>query len=140
MSSVQFKFEGLDELKAALRNLPEELTAEAGYIIEGAANAAAVDIKGAYPVRTGNLRNGVHVTHFSRGRFSAGAIVKNTAKHAHIFERGTQARHNAIGANRGSMPPGNVFIPRIIRARRRMWQQLKELLTRKGLLVTGEAA
>jgi hypothetical protein len=38
--------------------------------------------------------------------FSAGAIVINRAKHAAIFENGTQARHTAIGANRGSMPPG----------------------------------
>lgn len=137
--SVELHWSGLEELRAELRRLPAELTGEASHIVEGAANAAAADIKAAYPVRTGNLRDGLTVTHFDQGRFSAGAIVKNKAKHAYIFEIGTQTRHTAIGANRGSMPPGRVFIPRVIRARRRMYELLKALLVRKGLLVSGDA-
>jgi hypothetical protein len=135
---AKFVFEGLDELRAELRKLPSELTAEASNIVQGAANAAAADIKAAYPARTGNLRNHVYVTHQDKGKFSAGAIVKNTAPHAALFESGTQARHNSLGANRGSMPPGHVFVPRIMKARRRMWTQLKDLLVRKGLSVSGE--
>jgi hypothetical protein len=136
MSRNSLKFQGLEELRAALRNLPAELTAEATRIVEGAANGAAADIKRNYPVRTGHLRDHLTVTHYDQGKFSTGAIVKNTSPHAWMFENGTQARHTAIGANRGAMPPGHVFIPRITRARRLMWTQLKELLTRKGLLVT----
>lgn len=139
MSQNRLVLNGLDELRQALRTLPADLTAEASHLIEGVANGAAADIKAAYPVRTGNLRNHLTVTHFERGRFSAGAIVKNTAKHASIFEHGTQARHTAIGAHRGSMPPGHVFVPRMIRARRRMYQGLKDLLSRHGLLVSGDA-
>ena len=138
MSNNRLVFRGLDELRAALRRLPDELTMEASRIVEGAANGAAADIKAAYPVRTGNLRDHIVVTHREKGKWAAGAIVKNTAKHAWMFENGTQARHNAIGANRGSMPPGHVFIPRVIKARRLMYQQLRDLLERKGLRVTGE--
>jgi hypothetical protein len=138
--SVTFQFEGLEELKAALRTLPDELTAEAQAIVELTANQAAAEIQAAYPARTGNLKDRVFVTHFDNGRFRAGAIVKNTAKHAYIFENGTQARHTAIGANRGSMPPGHVFIPRMIRARRRMWEGLRSLLERAGLVVSSDVA
>jgi len=131
-------FDGLSELREALRNLPAELAGEAQHIVEGAANGAAASIKAAYPVRTGNLRDHLTVTHVDQGKYSAGAIVKNTAKHAALFESGTQARHTDIGANRGSMPPGHVFIPRVTKARRQMYTVLKDLLVRKGLLVSGD--
>jgi hypothetical protein len=38
------------------------------------------------------------------------------------------------------MPPGNIFIPAVMRARRLMYQQLKALLVRHGLIAQGEAA
>lgn len=139
MSHNTLTFQGLDELRAALRALPDDLTGEAGHIVEGAANGAAVDIKTAYPSRTGNLRDGVTVTQVAAGKYAAGAVVKNTAKHAYIFENGTQARHTAIGANRGSMPAGHVFIPTIIRERRKMYDALKDVLVRHGLIVSGDA-
>jgi hypothetical protein len=138
MSHNVLRFEGLDELRDALRALPTELTGEASHEIIGAANGAAADIKRAYPVGTGNLRDGVDVIH-ERGPFHAGATVRNTSKHAFIFENGTQTRRTSQGWNRGAMPSGRVFIPRMIRARRRMYEQLKALLVRKGLSVTGDA-
>lgn len=139
MSQNRIRFDGLDELKQALRQLPAELTAEASGIVDGAANEAMREIVDKYPTRTGNLKDGVTVTHFEGARFSAGAIVKNTAKHAFIFEHGTQARHTDLGANRGSMPPGHVFVPIVIRKRRAMYERLKTLLVSKGLVVSGDA-
>lgn len=136
--SSRFEFRGLDELKRELRELPAELAAEAGHIVEVAADGAAADIKAEYGrhVRTGNLRD--HVTVVKEiSPVSAKAIVKSTARHAQLFEFGTQARHTDIGANRGSMPAGNVFVPRIVRARRRMYQELAALLQRAGLQVRG---
>jgi Bacteriophage HK97-gp10, putative tail-component len=138
MSANRLIFEGLDELRAALRNLPTHLAAEASRPVQGAANAAAASIKAGYPVRTGKLRDHLIVETID-APFQAGALVKNTARHAAIFEYGTQARHTAIGANRGSMPPGHVFIPAIVRARRRMYEDLKGLLERNGLQVSGDA-
>jgi hypothetical protein len=138
MSNNRLVFEGLDELRAALRNLPTHLAAEASRPVMAAANAAAATIKAGYPVRTGKLRDGLTVETID-APFQAGAIVKNRARHAAIFEYGTQARHTAIGANRGAMPPGHVFVPAIVRNRRRMYEELKGLLERNGLQVTGDA-
>lgn len=137
--STKFVFDGLSELKKALQTLPDELKAEARGIAETHANRAASAIKGQYPARTGNLKNHVFVTEFDRGRYSTGFVVKNTAKHASIFENGTQVRHNSLGANRGSMPPGHVFVPNIIRERRAMYVDYKAMLVDHGLVVTGDA-
>jgi len=139
--SARVRWAGLEELREALRNLPADLAGEAGHIVEGAANGAGVDLRAAYQerARTGHLAAGVTVTHYEKGRFSAGAIVKNRAKHAWLFENGTQARHTDLGANRGAMPPGHVFVPIVMRARRGMYEALKVMLERHGLKVSGDA-
>ena len=141
MSNNRLVFDGLAELRQQLRNLPAELTAEASNIVNATANSAAVEIRSEYGKHrvTGNLQAGVVISHVDKGKFSAGAIVKSTAKHAAIFEIGTQARHTDLGADRGSMPPGNVFVPIIARRRRGMYQALKNLLARQGLTVSGDA-
>jgi Bacteriophage HK97-gp10, putative tail-component len=138
VSQNRLVINGLDELRQALRELPHELAAEASHIVTGAANGAAADIKAAYPVRTGNLRDHLSVESFPASGAGAKAVVKNTARHAVLFENGTQARHTKIGANRGAMPPGHVFVPRVIKARRRMYQELADLLRRQGLQVSGD--
>jgi hypothetical protein len=138
VSHNRLRFDGLEELKAALRSLPADLTGEGGHIVEAETNAAEGQIKRGYPVRTGHLRDGVSSEIKTTG-FSVSGIVKNTARHAYIFENGTQARHNEIGANRGSMPPGHVFIPTVIERRRVMYAELKDLLVRHGLKVSGDA-
>jgi hypothetical protein len=143
VSGNRFVFEGLAELKEALRNLPADLTNESSHIIEGAANGAVATIKGNYARgKTGNLIKGVKVE-FGRSQFGASATVTSAAKHAYLYEHGTQVRHTAAGANRGVMPPappGRAFIPVMIRARRRMYEQLADLLKRNGLLVSGDVS
>lgn len=140
MSNNRFVFEGLDDVRTALRNLPSELTGEASHIVEGNANGAAATVKAHYARVSGTLVDGVSVETV-RGQFSTGAIVKSKAPHAWMYENGTQVRHTDKGANRGAMPPappGRAFIPAIIRARRRMYEQLADLVRRKGLVVTGD--
>ena len=138
--SAKVTWSGLDELREALRRLPTDMADDAGDIVLGAAEAAKTEIVAAYPRRTGNLKNHVYVRKSAAGPYGAGAIVTNTAPHAFIFENGTQARHTKIGANRGSMPPGHVFIPIVMRRRRTMYEQLKSLLVRHGLMVSGNAS
>lgn len=138
MSHNRLEFSGLAELKRDLKNLPSELAREARTVVSQTATKAAGEIVSAYPTRTGNLKRGVKVSDESSG-FSAVATVKNTAKHAYIFENGTQARHTDIGANRGAMPPGNVFIPIVVRRRRGMYHELAEIVRKHGLVVTGSA-
>jgi hypothetical protein len=129
----RFRFTGLEELRADLRKMPEALRDEASEIVLAHAQSAAKDIIDAYPERTGNLKRGVKVVPLSGSRFFAGAIVRNTAKHAFLFEHGSKARHTEIGANRGAMPAGNVFIPRMQHWRTAMYDALAALLERHGL-------
>jgi hypothetical protein len=142
MSQNRFVFEGLDELREALRRLPDDLTGEASHIIEAAKNGAEADIKSQYPA--GPLRD--HLTSsIERTGFSVVAIIKNTAKTiqgidlASLYEFGSQARHTVIGADRGTMPARPVFVPVMVRKRRQMYENFRDLLTRYGLLVTGDA-
>jgi hypothetical protein len=138
--SARVTFEGLDELRDALRQLPSELVQEASGIVQRAADNAAQDIRANYQAhrRSGNLAEHVKVVPMSVGQFGAGVEVRSTAKHAHLYEDGTQARHTSIGANRGSMPPGHAFRPPAIRRRKSMYDALKAMLVRHGLIVSGE--
>lgn len=139
MSNNRLEFAGLKELREALRQLPHELKAEAQSIVMDAANGAGTDIKAAYDrhTKTGNLSKGVQVRPSEVSTFGAGAIVVSRAKHAWMFENGTQARHTAIGANRGAMPPGHVFIPVVVKRRKQMYVELMEVIRKQGLQVTG---
>ena len=137
--SVQWEFKGLEELKAALRALPAELTGEASHLIEAAGNRAVLDLKRAYPVVTGNLRDGVEVT-FTTSGVSTRALVRSRAPHAHLYEYGTEARHTGLGLNRGRMAPTHVFGRTMSNVRRELFDQFRALLERHGLRVTGRAA
>jgi len=137
MSHNRLTCDGLADLRAALRALPADLTGEAGHIVESAVNGAALTIRAGYPARTGTLRDSVTGETTTSG-FAVHGLVKNSAKHAYLFEHGTQARHTALGANRGTAPPGHVFVPVILQRRRAMYEELKDLLTRHGLLVSGD--
>lgn len=136
--SASFRWTGLEDLKAQLRALPSELAGEGANIVEGRGNRAAQRIKAGYPVRAGELRDKTDVTH-TRTAFGARAVIKNSSKHALPFEIGTQARHTKLGANRGSMPPGHVFVPVMQQERRAMYDDFRDLLERKGLKVSGAA-
>jgi hypothetical protein len=132
---------GLEEYRAELRELPTALVGEAAKLIQGEANAAFVAIKAAYPSHSGKLRAGMKVEHIAPGdRLKAGSTIKNTTKYAWVYDRGMQARHTSKGWNRGPMPAGNVFIPRIVRARRKIVELVKAMIARHGATrVTGDA-
>lgn len=136
-------WEGMAELRAALRRLPDDLAGEAGHIVEAAANAAAAEVRQGYQARLkghgrqpGRLVGGVSVSRFEAGRAAAAAVLKSDAPHAWMFEHGTQARHTDLGANRGAMPPAHVFVPAAMRVRARMYEELAALVRRAGLEVT----
>ena len=139
--SASIRWNGLDELREELRNLPEVLAQEASGIVQRAAGDAAQEIRAGYQDhrRTGKLAAGVKVESKGIGPFGTALVVKSTAKNAALFEIGTQARHTNIGANRGSMPPGKIFVPVVVRKRRAMYERLKELLVRHGAKVNGNA-
>lgn len=137
---VTLSLVGMMELRAALRNLPETLTAEAATIVDNAANQAKAEVYGAYPTGpTGNLKRGLRVTHNAGRRFGTQAIVRSGAPHASIFEFGTQRRTTDRGANRGRMPAApesEAMIPIAMRVRRRMVRDLVALVRRAGFQVS----
>jgi hypothetical protein len=134
----RFRLDGLAELVDGLQHLTPELVGESVGIIGGTGDAAANEIILGYPGRTGDLRKHVKVLK-TAGQFSITVKVVNTSKLASIFEDGSQARHTELGANRGSMPPGHVFVPVMQRRRRGMYEALKGLIASKGLTVSGDA-
>jgi hypothetical protein len=143
MSNNRIVFDGLDELKAALRALPAELTVEASREVEGAGNGAAVAIRTVYGAHrvTGHLQESVTVEQRQAGQFAAAVVVKANDPIAWLFDNGSQARHWAGGKSTGIMwgntPPTHVFVKTMIAARRKMYDKLRDLLERKGLVVSG---
>lgn len=134
--SAKLTFPGRDEFMKALRDLPDDLKSEAGHMVEARANGAHATIKSEYGIHkhSGNLQDHVSME-FQESQFGVIAQVKSSARHSFIFENGTQIRKNTHGANRGSMPAGNVFIPAMQRARRLLTDDLIGLLQRAGLVV-----
>lgn len=142
MASVKLTWRGLQELITALRAIPEELAAEAQREVIRAANETAAAIRDAYPIgpgddehEGGNLKKGVKVVEKNAGRWGAAAQVRSTARHARIFESGTQARHTALGYNRGPMPAANIFVPAMIRRRRELHGALIAIVERAGFSI-----
>jgi hypothetical protein len=140
---VRLVLTGLEELKAQLRQLPAELTAEAGGLIAAQAQQTADDIRVVYNAHrhAGDLADHVTVTVFATGPYGTGARIKSMGKHAWIFEHGSQARHYITTRGHthvtGRMPPTPTFIPAMTHGRRRMWEALAGLLERAGLRATG---
>ncbi len=133
------KWIGLDEEYAQFATLPEDLTADTAPEVEQIATSAEATIRAGYPVRTGSLRDGLTVQ-IRQEPMAVKAVVINTSPHAVLYERGTQARHTSIGANRGSMPADPIFSATLIRARRTLYDTaIPEVLTDHGLTVVGRA-
>lgn len=145
MNTIRLQWDGLKELIAALRDLPAHLAEDAGKIVNEAAEAAGADIRAAYPIGPGdahgydggNLRKGVRVVTRNAGQFGQVRQVRSTAPHAWIFETGTQVRHSPMGYNRGMMPGANIFVPTVMRHRRAMYEDLRQLVREAGLDVRG---
>lgn len=138
MSRNRIAYDGLEELKKSLRELPAEMHGEADHIIEGEANAAALEIRQKYAIgEAGKLVAGVVVEVVQRTNFYAGRRIVSKSPLAFIYENGTQVRHTELGYNRGRMPPAHVFVPAVIRHRKSMYEKLRDMMRRKGLKVSG---
>lgn len=137
-AAVTVEWEGMRELIEQLRNMPGDLTDDARSIVIDSAEGAKDEAASNYPRRSGTLADALTVETTDAGRFGVAARVRNRARHAYLFEVGTQARHTSIGANRGSMPAGNVFVPAMQRHRREMYRSLAAVLTTYNLQVIGD--
>lgn len=134
---ISVRWEGLEELKAALRQLPQELTGDASHIVQGIANGAIVDMRAEYP--PGELRDALSQSTLSEGRFGVGLRIRNASGWAWHWDHGTELRHWINGKRTGRMGPKHTFGRVMAQSRRRMYGQLAQLLERHGLRVSGEA-
>lgn len=149
MATNRLVFTGLEELKAALRALPADLTSEASQIVLEAGTDAAATVRGVYDahVVSGRLAKSVTVAVQSAGQFGAAVVVKVNDPIAWLFDNGSQARHyftvHGVQHNTGEMgsrtPPTHIFSGTMARRRRRMYQDLRTLLETHGLLVRSDA-
>jgi len=160
VAETQLRINGLAELRKALLALPHELVRDAGEIVQAQANEAARQIAAAYPVVTGNLHDHLRLVVRSQTPESASATVRNTAKHAWLFEHGSASREWVNGSTTapfrkkgtapvpnwgrgkktGSMTKHPTLIPIAIQRRRIMLAALIDLVKRTGLDVTGTSA
>lgn len=138
-AKVWFKWTGIDDLLAQFATLAPDLTDAATPDVDAAAEWAKDTIANGYPTRTGNLKDHLTVvTHHEDARVRS--VVINTSPHAALFELGTQARHTAIGAYRGSMPANPIFSATMIRARRTLYARpIPRVMESFGLKVVGSA-
>lgn len=149
MTSVEW--EGLEELKAWLRQLPAEFTGEASHIVQGTANGAIVDMRAEYP--PGELRDKLYQSTQSSGPFGVGIEIRNASGWAWHWDHGTEVRTRqmvrgspgATGSPKvpgskstGRMTPKHTFGRNMAQSRRRMYEQLKQMMERHGLQVSGE--
>lgn len=141
MAGTRFYFQGMEDLKTALNDLPAELRGEADHIVEEEANAAAVAIRRVYVehVASGRLLRGLTVVEKPTGRFGAKFVVRSASPIAWIFDNGSQARHWKTGKATGAMwghtpnPPTHTFSRNVRRGRAVMLQRLVAMLRRYGL-------
>lgn len=141
-------WEGLAELKTALRSLPADLATEASNDVIEAGNVAAVRLRTAYGqhVVTGHLQDSVTVRTEAVGPYGAAVVVRVNDPIAWLFDNGSQARHyttvrgkpHSTGAMWGRTPPMHVAARTFAEARREMYDRLKSMLERNGLSVSGE--
>lgn len=150
MASNRFIFDGLEELKAELLAMPTDLAGDATDIVMDTASDAKAQVAAVYAQHrvTGTLSNRLKMNVLSIGPYGAAAEVRSTAPHAWLFDNGSQARHyitvrgkkHSTGKMWGKTPPTHVFARTMAVARRRMYQRLRDMLERRGFLVTGQAA
>lgn len=134
---MKLTLQGMQQFRAALRRLPDDLLEHGGQIVEAHAQDAQHSIVHRYPEHTGRLKAGVTLRK-QHGKYVTSAIVQSRAPHAHLFEKGTKQRRTASGANRGRMPKANeaeAMIPEVIRKRRQMMSALVAMLRNAGFSV-----
>lgn len=146
---TRLELDGIADLSAALRALPAELRDEAAPIVEDAVDRAAAAVRAGYPVGPtkkvkgrmrpgGTLKAGVSVESVTGpSNFGTAVVLKSAAKHAWLFENGTELRETKLGWKRGRMPAGKVFIPIVIRERGKMREALIAFVRARGFTVRG---
>jgi len=138
-NSLELRWDGLAELRRMLRTIPATTQPEVTALVNYHARWAHGALLAAYPEVSGNLRKGVRLAQTMMHGVAA-AVVTSRAPHAWIFEKGTRPRQTRRGVNRGSSPPHYTFRNTVTPQRYRLFDDLKQLLIRRGFEVYDDAA
>ena len=138
MSDNRIIFEGLEELKRELANLPAHLAEQARSIVSRHATNAQARIDAEYERKGNDLGRFVKVSH-ENGPVVSSSRVYATSKLNSFFEYGThgRSRKTAKGYNRGPLPARPTMVPIIQQERRAMYEDLAAMLRENGLEVSG---
>jgi Bacteriophage HK97-gp10, putative tail-component len=121
-------FSGMSDLIEDLRRMGPAVEQEAQGIVRSSGELMVAELQRSYPAREGVLRARVILEEKTQLRIK----VRSKAPHSHLFEDGTVQRFTArSGANRGTMPAKPTFRPAAVRIRRRMVEQLVDLVKRQ---------
>ncbi len=138
--SSKLSLDGMADLISALTKIPEQAKEQSTVIVLRYANTEKNETINGYPRVSGNLRDHVTVSSSVSAGVSVTAKVKSTAHHAWLFEHGTEGKIRYYkGASRGAMPaaqPSQQMIPKAIRLRARMVNELVDLVKTLGFEVT----
>jgi len=88
---------------------------------------------------TGNLLKGLSVKVVSSDPLKVAHKVSSNQFHAHLFEMGTAPRQNKRKANRGAAKPQNVIASIMPPIRAAFYRDIKAMMERYGLQVSGDA-
>ena len=117
---------GVDDLLKALDRLAPDLTAAAGALETAMADDAVSALRASVPVKTGRLRNSIHVQRGASSGTRVSTQIVVGAPYAHFVEFGT-----------ARTPPRPAFVPIVRRARERFVQAVIDRVEDAGLEVKG---
>lgn len=133
-NNATLSWDGLTELRRALIEMPAALQEESVPLVLYHARASEGQLLVRYPTVSGRLRRGVSLKQ-SRGPGVVSAVLRSKAPHAHLYERGTTIRKTKKHANRGRMPATYTFNRVVVPSRQRLFDDLVQLLVRRGFVV-----
>lgn len=141
MPKLEFKIDGLDEVRLTLEQLTPELVNEVEAMQRAVAERARATIYAGYPMREGNLRGGLRTRRLLKGRVVAATVIENTWWLASVYDHGSKTiRHTKQGWSRGKMPQRPIFTQTTNDAQREARARTAEILRRHGLTVFYAAA
>lgn len=136
--AVSVRYDGFEELRRFLEELPETAKDTIGGIVRRTVDAVEADLVAVYP--PGEMRAAVR-SYFvpTGGAIGWQGVVLSPTPQAHWWEYGTVVRATQQGWNRGSEPahPDQGLVSIAIRHRAEMYTDLFAYLEALGFTVTG---
>jgi len=133
MAQSGMVWHGMKEYQDEIRKMPEDCRREAANLIEAGVNSAYATVKRVYEAHrfTGTLSNRLTIS-----VKPCGFTLRSASPLAWLFDNGSQARHYVTERGKthltGRMPATHIFSRTVGFTRRKLSQQFREMLFRRG--------